>query len=68
MSPMVTVGKLTELDRDQYIYEIYLFLLYNDVWFVMKNTAVMKILDFQNDDTWQSPIHHKLFCIYLNNH
>ena len=32
-----------------------------------KNNAVMKILDFQNDDTWQSPIHHRMFHIYLNN-
>ena len=60
MSPMVTVEKLTEginrLGIDKYMRST-LFLLYNGVNFVTKNNAVMKILDFQNDDTWRSPIH-----------
>ena len=47
---MVTVEKLTE-GIYKYMRSI-LFLLYNGVGFVTKNTAAMKILDFQNDDTW----------------
>jgi len=62
---MVTVEKLAE-GIDKYMRST-LFLLYNGADFMTKNTAVMKILDFQNDDTWRPPIHHKLFCIYLNN-
>ena len=33
-------------------------LVYDDVNFMMKNNAIVKIFDFQNDDTWRSLIHH----------
>jgi len=63
---MVTVEKLTE-GIDKYMRST-LLVLYKGVDFVTKNNAVMKILDFQNNDTWRSPIHHQLFRIYVNNH
>ena len=37
---------------DKYMRSTSLLLLYNGVDFMMKITAVMKILEFQNDDTW----------------
>jgi len=46
---MVTVEKLTEGASS---------ILYNNMNFVRKSNAITKILYFQNDDTWQAPIHH----------
>ena len=54
VSPTVAVEKLTKGSTgiNKYM-RSNLFLLYNSVNFVMKNNVVMKILDFQNDDTWR---------------
>jgi len=53
---MVTVEKSTEGLNGGLINT--LFILYDGMNFVRKSNAITKILDFKNDDMWQSPIYH----------
>jgi len=45
-----------------------MFVLYNDVIFMKKDKTAVKKFAFQNDDTWQLPIHHQRSPLLSNSH